>query len=99
VAEAAHEGLHVLVNERVLRDLGIPLLELRSVGKLAVDQQIGHLQIRGLFGELLDGVASIPQDAVIAVYESDRRAARGRVDERGIVTHQTKVVVAHSYLT
>ena len=45
VAEPLHEVLDVLVHERVDRDLVHPLVQLRSRRQLAVDQQVGDLQV------------------------------------------------------
>ena len=45
VAEALHEALDVLVHERVDRDLVRPLVELRLVRELAVDEQVGDLEV------------------------------------------------------
>ena len=55
VVEALQEPLaDVLVNERVVRDLVAPLLELGLGRELAVEQQVGDLEVcRGL-GQLLD---------------------------------------------
>ena len=92
VVEAVDEPLaHVLVDERVAGDVALPLGQLRAVGQLTVEQQVGHLQVGALLGELLDRVAAVAQDAVVAVEVGDRALAGrglqvGRVvdEERGI---------------
>ena len=94
VAEALHEGLHVLVDERVVGDLVHPGVVLRLGGQLAVDQEVGHLEEAGLLRQLLDRVAAVLQDALVAVDVGDRAAARGGVDEAGVVDGEAGLVVA-----
>ena len=85
VVEALHEALaHVLVDERVVRDLVVPGVELRRRRQLAVDEEIRDLDVRRVRGEVLDRVAPIPQDAVVAVELGDRAAAGGGGHERGV---------------
>ena len=93
VAEALHELLDVLVHEGVDRDLVRPLVELRLRRQLAVEQQVGDLEVGRLLGELLDRIAAVLEDALVAVDEGDRAAARRRVHERRVVGHQPEVVV------
>ncbi len=57
--------------------------------QLALEQEIGGLEEAGLLGHLLDRIAAIAQDADVAVDVGDRAAARGGVQERGIVRQQT----------
>jgi hypothetical protein len=59
----------------VVRDVVGPLLELRLVRQLAVEDEVGDLEVGGLLGELLDRVAAVAQDAVVTVEVRDRRAA------------------------
>ena len=59
--------------------------------QLAVAQQPRDLEERRLLGELLDRIAAIAQDALVAVDERDRALARRRVHERGIVRHQPEL--------
>ena len=56
--------------------------------QLAVDQQVGDLEEGGLLGQLLDGVAAVLQDALVAVDVGDGAAAGGGVDEAGVVDRQ-----------
>ena len=93
VAEALHEALDVLVHEGVDRDLADPLLELLAGGQLAVDEQVGDLEVGRLLGELLDRVAAVLEDAGLAVEEGDLRATRRGVHVRRVVGHQPEVVV------
>ena len=72
VVEPIDEPLaHVLVDERVVGDLVGPRGELLLVGKFAVQQQVGDLEVRRVLGELLDRVAAVAQDAGVAVEIGD----------------------------
>ena len=93
VAEALHERLDVLVHERVDRDLVRPRVELGLRRQLAVDQEVGDLEVGRLLRQLLDRVAAVLQHAVVAVEVGDGRATRRRVHERRVVRHQAEVVV------
>ena len=65
MVEPLHEALaHVLMDERVIGDFVHPLVELGLGGQVAVNEQVGHLKVGGLFGQLLDGIAAVPEDAV-----------------------------------
>ena len=95
VVEAVDEPLaHVLVDERVVGDVVAPRLQLRLVGQLAVQQEIGDLQVRRVLGELLDGIAAVAQDAGIAVEVGDLRLARRRRQVRRVVHEQRRVEIA-----
>jgi len=86
VVEALEEALaHVLVDERVMCDLASPGVELLGGGQLAVEQQVGHLQIGRVLGQLLDRVAAVQQDAGLSVDIADRALAGGGHCEAGIV--------------
>jgi len=86
VVEALHETLsHVLVDERVVRDVVTPLLELGRGRKLTVDQEVRDLQIARRFGQLLDRIAAVAEDAVLAVQLGDGALRRGGHSERRVV--------------
>ena len=93
VAEALHEAADVLVHERVDRDLVRPLVELLLVRQLAVDQEIRHLEVRRVLGELLDRIPAVLQDAGLAVQIGDRRPTRRRVHERRVIGHDPEVAL------
>ena len=60
-------------------------VELRPVRQLAIQDQVGDLEERAVLGQLLDRVAAMQQDALVAVDVGDLgAAARGR-GEAGIV--------------
>ncbi len=85
---AAREGTveltEALVEHHALGDLRGEIVELRLGRELAVDQEVGNLKERGLLSELLDRVAAVTQDALLAVNVGDRRLARSSVDETGV---------------
>ena len=95
VAEALDELLDVLVDVGVVGDLEDPLVELLAGGQLAVDQEIGDLEVGGVLAELLDRVAAVLEHARLAVDVCDRASTRRRVREGGVVGHQPEVVVRH----
>ena len=99
VAEALHEALDVLVHERVVGDLVHPGVVLLLGRQLAVDEEVGDLEEVGLLRELLDRVAAVLEDALVAVDEGDGRAARGGVDEAGVVGRQPGLVVGETDLS
>jgi hypothetical protein len=93
VAEAPEELLDVLVHEGVRRDLVLPVLQLTRRRQLAVDQQVGDLEIRRVRRELLDRIAAVLEHPVRAVEVGDRGTARGGVHECRVVGHEAEVVV------
>ncbi len=92
VAEPGHEVLDVLVDDRVVRDLVDPVVVLGPGGQLAVQDEVGDLQVGPLLRQLLDRVAAVAQDPLVAVDEGDPAAAGGGVHESGVVAHQAKIV-------
>ena len=92
VAEALEELLDVLVEHRVHRDAMRPGLQLAFARQLSEENQKRGLEEIALFGQLLDRIAAIEQDAFVAVDEGDPAAACRRVHERGIVGHHPEIV-------
>jgi hypothetical protein len=92
VAKAFQELGDVGVDVGVELDRFFPRLELGLGGQLALAQQVGHLEEARALGQLLDRVATVPQDAPVAVDEGDGAPARGRVHEGRIVRHHAEVV-------
>ena len=93
VPEALHEGLHVLVQERVVGDLVHPRVVLVLGRQLAVDEQVGDLEEVRLLRQLLDRVAAVLEDPLLAVDEGHRALARGGVDEPGVVGREARGVL------
>ena len=92
VVKAVHELLDVLVDPRVVGDLPCPLVERLLGRQLAAHQEIRDLEERPLLGELLDRIAAIPEDPLIAVDEGDRAARGRRVHEGRVVREEPEVV-------
>ena len=63
------------------------------IGQLAVDQQVGDLEVGRVLGELLDRIPAVLQDALLAVEVRDRGATRGRVHEGRVIGHDAEVFV------
>jgi len=61
--------LDALVNERVVRDVIVPVRELRFCGKLSVENQIGGFGVGALFRQFFDRVAAVSQDSLVAIDE------------------------------
>src|SRR5262249_31004865 len=59
------------------------------------DQEVGDLEIGGVFAQLLDRDPAVLEDARLTVDVGDRRAAGGRVGEGGVIAHQPEVVLGH----
>ena len=86
VVEPLEEPLpYVLVDVGVVRDLVAPAVEFAGRGELAVQQQVGDLEVVGVLGQLGDLVAAVAQDPGVAVDEGHRALARGGGGEPRVV--------------
>src|SRR5918994_3467965 len=92
VTEAVHEVLDVLVDVGVMGDLIGPLIELVLGWEPAVDEQIGHLEVRRMLAELLDGDAPMLQDPLLPINVGDGAPATRRVGVAGVVGHEAEIV-------
>jgi len=79
VMKSIDELLDVFVNDRVMRDVVHPLIQLSGRGELAREEQVGGLQEGAALRQLLDRIAAVAQNAGIAVDVGDRGAAGGGV--------------------
>ena len=77
-AKALIEARHLLMHHRVARDAVVEIVLLLRRRQLAVEQQIGGLEEIALLGELVDRIAAIEEDALVAVDEGDRGGAARR---------------------
>src|SRR6058998_151415 len=93
VMEPIDEFLDAFVDDRVVGDVVYPRVELRRGGQLAVEQQVRRFQERAARGQLLDRIAAVAQDPLVAVDVTDRTAARRGVQEPGVVRRQPRIVV------
>ncbi len=92
VLEPLHQLGDVRVQHGVLHDVLGPLLMLRLGRQLAEEDEIGGFEEVAVLGQLLDRVAAVEQDALVAVDIRDPAAARGRVHERRVVRHHPELV-------
>jgi hypothetical protein len=99
VSKAVDELAHVLVHERVQRDLALERRELLLRRKVTVHEEVDDLEERRALGELFDRVAAVPEDALVTVDERDLGRRRRRVRERGVVRHQAEVLLVDLHLT
>ena len=65
-------------------DRSVEIGFLRRIGQFAMQQEIADLEKTGLFGELINGIAPVKQDASIAIDVGDFRLAGGGGNEPGI---------------
>jgi len=98
-AKSLEEARHLLCTMVVMRDAIIEINLFGPRRKLPVEKQIADFQIIRLFGELLDRIAAMQQDARLAVDIGDLRLAarpsrrsRGRSCKRLI-----RIEAAHVY--
>ena len=92
VLEPFHQLLDVLVQQRVLRDGVDPGAQLGLGGQLAEQDQVRHFEVVAVLRQLLDGVAAVAQNPLVAVDVGDGAAARGGVQECRVVGHQAGVL-------
>ena len=85
VAESLDEGLQAVVIGRVLHDLLGEGIELLRGGQLTIDKQECGLQEIAPLSQLLNGVAPVLKDALLAIDERDARDAVDSVHVGGIV--------------
>ena len=83
--ETLEEAGHLLVNHGVVDHALVEILLLRGGRKLAVEQQVAGLEEVAVFGELLDRIAAVFQDAGVAVDIGDLGLAAAGGGEAGVV--------------
>ena len=93
VMKAVEKFLDAFMNERVMRDVVGPILQLLRVRQLAVQKQVGGFEVGAFLGQIFDGIAAIAQDARVAIDVSHSADARCRVVERRIVAHHPEIGV------
>ena len=85
VAEGLDELDQAVVQEEVALDPVLPPVEALLRGQLAVEEQVGNLQVGALLRQLLDRVATILENAFVAINEGDRTLTLGRIHVGRIV--------------
>ena len=81
VRERVEESAEVFVQEGVPADALVECGELVDARQITVDEEIGHLEIGRAFGNILDRVSAVPQDALVAIDVGDRTLGRRGVHE------------------
>ncbi len=89
VTEPGEEGLDGAIDHGVHADDLLELALLLIVGQFTVQQQVGSFEKIRLFRQLLDGVAAVKENAVLAVDIGDFADASGRGGETGIISEIT----------
>src|SRR2546430_6458261 len=88
--EPIDELLDALVDDRVVGDVIHPRIELRRGGQLAVEQQVRRFQERAPLGQLLDRIAAVAQDPLVA----EQLAERSTLDRKS-----TRLNSSHSQIS
>ena len=83
--ETGKEPVHLLVRHRVVGDAVLEVEILLLAGQVAVQQDMAGFEEIAVLGELLDGIAAIEQNALVAVDKGDVGFARRRRGEAGVV--------------
>ena len=92
-AEAGEEPRHLLVHHRVPGDAVFEVLLLLRRRQLAVEKQVGDLQEGLLLRQLVDRIAAIEKDALVAVDEGDGGGAGGGGGETRVVGEAAGLLV------
>ena len=69
--------------------------QLRRIGKFAVEQEVGDLEVGAVLGELLDRIAAVTQDPCFTVEVCDGALACRGLHVRGVVDEQRRIELAH----
>jgi len=77
--EALELALEAGLDDGVLAEELAKGLALGRRGEFAVDDEVGGLDVFGMGGELVDGVAAVAEDAAVAIEERHLALARARV--------------------
>ena len=88
-AEPAEKGGQLFVHHRVVGDVVDELRLFLGGRQLAVQQQIGDFEKIALFGQFLDRIAAVHQNAFVAVDIGDARPAGGSRHEPRIISEAT----------
>lgn len=67
ISEGLHHVRHIRVKNRMFHDFRCESIELGLIGQLTMNQQEGHFQEIGLFGENFNWDSSILQDSSVSI--------------------------------
>ena len=73
------EAIHILVHQRVVGNAILERIELLRRGQLSINQEKSDLKKGCVFRELINAVATVMQDAILAVEKCDGALGRSRV--------------------
>src|ERR1043166_4857072 len=93
VVKTVDHLLDTFVDESVVGDVSGPFGKLCGCRELAVKQQVSDFEIRALLSELIDGIAAVFEDPLVAIDKGDAALAGSSIHERRIVSHQSEIVV------
>ena len=91
--EALQEAAHLLVDHRVVCHTPVKVSLLCGCGQFAEQQQIAGLEEVAVFGELLDRIAAMQQDAFVAIDISDLRLAACGRGEAGVIGEHPRLPI------
>src|SRR5690242_8027167 len=92
VAEAFEELAEILVNVGMPRHVVYELIVFFLRRQLALPQQPRYFEKARLLGQLFDRVATVTENALVAIDVSNRATTSSSVEEGRIVAHETRVV-------
>ena len=92
-AEALEEAGHLFVNHGVMDHALVEIVLLRLGRKLAVKQEVAGFEEVAVFGELLDRIAAVFQNACVAVDIGDLGLAACGRGKAGIVGEHPRLSV------
>jgi hypothetical protein len=91
--EALEEAVELGVQHGVVGDHVLEFGELGGRRQFAMQQEVADLQEARLFGQLLDGIAAVEQDALVAIDKRDLAFARGCRGEARVEREAVRVGV------
>ncbi len=92
-AEAGVEPGHLLMHHRVFNDAAVERLVLLAGRKLTIQQEVAGLDETAVLGELVDRIAAIEENALVAVDEGDLRLAARRRGEARVVGEAAGILI------
>ena len=96
--EELEEALHVLVHQRVRTYVLLEFRQLFTVRQIAEKQQVGDFQERGFLGQLFDRVATVMQNALLSIEESDRALGGPSVLVTEVQRNEARLVAQLAYV-
>ena len=79
------------MQQGVVTNLVVECCQLGRRRKLTINQKVGDLDEGRIFGDILDRIAAVAQDSLVAIDERDVRGGRRRVHKSTIQRGQTRL--------